>query len=286
MLLYIIILYLWRTYMTQQEYDKLKTVQMEIMDVIHDLCVKHNIKYYIIGGTLLGAVRHGGFIPWDIDIDIAMPRTDYTKFKEVCRTELKEGYKYRDHTTNKKYYRPHALVCKENTELYAKYDLDNKRYDNFGIYIDIFPLDNAPDSQEDRNAHIKQIEGFKKFKRFRIPYVYSHSLTKKLLYKFIMLLLCWYPEKKVNVKYHQILQKYNSIETNCLCSMSSGYPYYKQCMSRNIYGVPTLMKFESREYYAPEKPHEYLSQLYGDYMKLPPEEKRQANFEIFTHVKF
>ena len=71
-----------------------------------------------------------------------------------------------------------------------------------------------------------------------------------------------------------------------MCSMASKYSYYKHCILNEIYETPTLIKFEDREYYAPEKPHEYLTQIYGDYMKLPPEEERQANLEIFTHVKF
>ena len=80
--------------------------------------------------------------------------------------------------------------------------------------------------------------------------------------------------------------KYKDINTECLCSMGSRYAYKKQCMSREIYGTPTLVDFEGRKYYAPENCHEYLVRLYGDYMQLPPEEKRQANMDIFTKIDF
>jgi lipopolysaccharide cholinephosphotransferase len=82
------------------------------------------------------------------------------------------------------------------------------------------------------------------------------------------------------------MQKYSGETTQCLCSMASQYAYHKQCMPAGIYGKPVLLEFEGRAYYAPEQYREYLTRLYGDYNKLPPEEKRQANLELHHSIEF
>ena len=90
----------------------------------------------------------------------------------------------------------------------------------------------------------------------------------------------------LNEQQQKLMRRYENEETQYLCSMASGYPYNKQCMPREIYGEPTLIAFEDRQYFAPERYQEYLTRLYGDYMKLPSEEKRLANLEVYCSVSF
>lgn len=272
--------------MTQEELRKIGLLQLEIMDEVHRICEKHNITYYMIAGTLLGAVRHKGFIPWDLDIDIAMPREDYDRFKEVSQTEMAERYTYLDHENCRNYIRPHALIIRNDTRVHLKHDHVNPKMHDLGVYIDIFPLDNAPDDEKLRNLQAGALKKIRKFKDCRIPYSYSYKAWRRYMHYGVSFLLSWIPIKAVNRYQQKQMQKFRDQKTKCICSMASRYAYAKQCMPREIYGTPTLLEFEGRQYYAPEKYAEYLSCLYGDYMQLPPLEKRQANLEVFTAVEF
>lgn len=272
--------------MTQEELRKVGLIQLEIMDEVHRICEKHGITYYMIAGTLLGAVRHGGFIPWDLDIDIGMPREAYERFKTVCRTELDERYVYLDHTSHPNYFRPHALVARKDTRLHIKYDHVNPKTMDLGVYLDVFPLDNAPDDETLRQKQAQALRRVRKFKEYRLPYSYSFKKWKRYAHYAVSGLLSWVSVEQINVYQQKLMQKYRQSQTACICSMASQYAYAKQCMPRDIYGTPVLLEFEGRKYYAPEKYTEYLTRLYGDYMQLPPDEKRQANLEVFTSLEF
>lgn len=271
--------------MTQEEVRKTGHVQLQIMDEIHRICVQHRITYYIIGGTLLGAVRHKGFIPWDLDIDIAMPREDYDRFKEISQTELPEVYSYLDYQSHRNYIRPHALVVRNDTKIHFKYDHLNPKLYDLGVYVDIFPLDNAPDDQKLREKQAKRLNKIRQLKGHRMFYSYSYKAWRRYAHYAIACLLSWIPVKKINRYQQELMQKYRNEQTKCLCSMASHYAYKKQCMPREIYGEPTLLEFEGRNYYAPAQYEAYLSRLYGDYMKLPPIEEQKVNLEMFTSVE-
>lgn len=272
--------------MTLEELREIGSVQLEIMDEVHRLCVKHGITYYMIAGTLLGAVRHKGFIPWDLDIDIGMPRKDYDRFREVCAEELGANCVYLDLDSHPNYIRPHALVMRRDTRLQIKYDDVNPKTMELGIYLDVFPLDNAPDEESLRQKQAKQLVHVRKFKSWRLPYSYSRKKWKRYAHYAVSGLLSFAPVARINAYQQQLMQRHNGTETACLCSMASQYAYKKQCMPREVYGTPTLLEFEGRQYYGPEQYTEYLTRLYGDYMQLPPEEKRRANLEIYTKVEF
>lgn len=272
--------------MTQEELRKIGLLQLEILNEVHRVCEEHHIAYYMIGGTLLGAVRHKGFIPWDLDIDIAMPREDYERFKQVAQEQMDERYTYIDHENCRNHIRPHALVIRNDTRIHFKYDSVNPKLHDLGIYVDIFPLDNAPDDERLRKKQAKKLKNIRKLKEYRTPYSYSYKLWRRCAHYLVSLLLCWIPIKRINCLQQKQMQKYRHQTTKCLCSMASQYAYAKQCMPREIYGTPTLLEFEGRKYYAPQQYRQYLTRLYGDYMQLPPPEKRQANLEIFTSVDF
>ncbi len=271
--------------MNKQEAAQLKKAQLIIMDEIHRICTENNITYYIIGGTLLGAKRHGGFIPWDIDIDIAMPRSDYDRFKCICSTQLNDRFGYKDFENTESYNHPHAIVTMKNTQLVVKYMRYNKSVTAWEIYVDIFPLDNAPDDEKKRINQDKAIQKIKKQICLKQAYLYSDNLIKKIVKRAISTGMFWTDIDRLNRKFDKIIRLYNNEETLCLCSMSSHYSYKKQCMEREIYGKPKLIAFEDRKYYAPEKVEEYLTRIYGDYMKLPPKEEQEKYMDIFESVK-
>ena len=271
--------------MIQEDLRTVGRLQLEILDEVHRICQKHHIAYYMIGGTLLGAVRHKGFIPWDLDIDIAMPRADYERFKAVSQSEMAEQYSYMDYLSHRNYMRPHALVVRNDTKIHLKYDGVNPKMFDLGVYIDIFPLDYAPDDEKLREKQAKKLKNIRKLKDHRIPYCYSFRPWRRYVHYGISFLLSWIPVRRINQYQQELMKKYHNEKTKCICSMASQYAYEKQCMPLEIYGTPTLLEFEGRTFYAPEQYTEYLTRLYGDYMQLPPEEKRQANLEVFTAVE-
>ncbi len=272
--------------MNMDEFKKLQSVQMEIMDEVHRICCEHQIVYYIIGGTALGAVRHGGFIPWDMDIDIAMPRADYERFAEVCQTALSPRYIYRDYKNTHDFMHPHALVCIRNTFLSTKFDYMNPSEENLGIFLDVFPLDVAPEQKELQEQHVKDIEKVKRRKYLRRGYIYRAGLKQKIVKKVISSLLFFYNIDKLNEDFDAVCRRYEDTDSSLLCSMSSHYRYSKQCMPATVYGTPQLVDFEDRQYYAPEQLDDYLTRIFKDYMTLPPEKERQANLGYFDKVIF
>lgn len=272
--------------MTTEELRKIGTIQLQIMDEVHRICEKHRIQYYIIGGTLLGAVRHRGFIPWDLDIDLAMTRKEYSRFRAVCQTDLAQAYSYLDLESNWNYPRPHALITAKNTKVHMKYDHLNPKQMQFGIYLDIFPLDNAPDDEDLRKKQAKKLRRIRRLKQWRLPYSYSYKRWKRYAHYAVSALLAWISLPRLNRYQQKVMQQYDGTETECLCSMASGYPYEKQCMPKEIYGEPVLLDFEGRKYCAPQDYRQYLTRLYGDYMRLPPEEERRANLEVYASVEF
>lgn len=262
----------------RSELPRLQKEQLHVMDVLHRLCEQNSIRYYIIGGTALGSVRHKGFIPWDVDIDVAMPREDYMRFQKVAEAQSPNGYSFVDFKTD---------VCCHTSHGFFVYKSDDVSAvgggSKYGIFIDIFPLDTAPNSVKEQKKHASHI------KRLRFWQVYFYranaktgkQTTIKLIVKpALRLLQKIYPLNRLNQYIESIMMKYHNLkDEKYWCSMCSHYSYSKQCMEKDIYGAPTLYKFEDRQYYGPEKIEKYLELLFGDYMKLPSKEEQNKYFE-------
>ena len=132
-------------------------VQLDILQEIAMICNKHDIKYFAIGGTLLGAVRHKGYIPWDDDLDIAMYREDYNKFCKIAPKELHNPFFFQTEDTDPGYLLRHAKVRNSNTTAILSIQKDKKYKFNQGIFVDIFPLDRIPDDLEERDVYFEEL---------------------------------------------------------------------------------------------------------------------------------
>ena len=154
----------------KNDIKSLQLICLEILKEIDRVCKKHNILYWLDSGSMLGAVRHNGFIPWDDDLDIAMFRDDYNRFLEIASKELKENYFLQTHQTDSEYPLFFAKVRRNNTFI------DEKRYRRLnihkGIYVDIFPVDKLGSNIKVAKKHCRKLRGF---------YFFIYCLKERLI---------------------------------------------------------------------------------------------------------
>lgn len=264
--------------LTQEELKLIQNAQMRIMDDIHRVCVSEGYRYYLIGGSALGAVRHKGIIPWDVDIDIAMPRKDYESFISVGGKKLNECFEIHDYRTDRDFGTVHALVVLKNSNLLFKGDLEFKDKKNrFGVFVDILPLDQFPADEKKKQRQIRDLKRINAIKYYYYGAVNnSDGKTKKLIKLLVKKILHYFISLRVlNGWQQKIAQRYDTRdEGNVWCSMLSHYSMEKLTMPKEYFGTPKLMEFSGRQYYVPEKTEDYLKQLFGDYMKLPSKEQQ------------
>ena len=260
---------------------ELQLLQLNAMKHIHQVCLKHNIKYYMIGGTLLGAVRHKGFIPWDDDIDIAMMREDYERFKQIFASEFDLSRFFLQHYDSDIDFRPAMLrVCIKNTIQDYPSEIHHKCCKN--TYVDIFPLDNVPDSELERDTHIKELLNIDRLINIKLYHIYEQNSKLYVLFKRIVSKLLFDPLKTLQKKRIKSMTKYKDVSTKCVASTVSKYGYRKQIMDRNIYGNPVLYDFEDTQLFGVEQVDVYLTQLFGKkYMEIPPENKREVPHDVY-----
>lgn len=261
----------------------IQLLQMAIMDDIHRVCVQNNLRYYLIGGSALGAVRHGGFIPWDPDIDIAMPREDYELFVTKYSKQLDSKFSCHSHYTDKLYFPPHALVVLNGSKLEGASGMMDTSIRPTEVYVDVLPLDSWPLDEELKTRQQKRLTAIKTIKYRKTALVYSeNNFLKKVVkwtYKALLSVVSWH---YLNSLQQREMMKYNYQNSDEWCSMASHYKFAKLTMNKNIFGSPKLMKYEDREYYVPEHVEEYLSHLFGDYMKLPSRESQDQLRNLFV----
>lgn len=276
--------------MKQQELENLQRVQLTIMDEIHKLCVNNNLRYYLIGGSALGAIRHKGFIPWDVDIDIAMPRKDYELFITQYSRQINPRFSVIDYRSEKNYHPPHALVILNNSVLIQEINELNPQMPNHGIYVDVLPLDIAPNNPQQRKSQERDLIRIRNFKEKKVSLIYPKNTKFEIFLKKIRrVLFAPVSLTRLNKKQQDIMMRYDSLDENdntVWCSMASHYKYEKLCMNKNIFGEPLLKDFAGRNYYVPREIGEYLKQLFGDYMRLPSEEEQLRLRNLFKYASW
>lgn len=238
-----------------------------------EFCSENKLDYFICGGSLLGAVRHGGFIPWDDDFDVAMPREDYQKFTEIWQDteriqriseEMPDYFKV---STPSKLHNPKYSIEE-------KYEFDNgmPRYNPYGIFIDIFPLDRYPDTYLGRflNRYVGRILQTKAFSQFEMS---KRPVSQRLIFKIFKLV----PNKFllfVRRKAEVLIAKR---------SASTFWGYGVETALSNLIADEELLfptkkiEFSGLMLRAPRSTHGYLKMRFGDYMRLPDESDRQTH---------
>ena len=257
-----------------------QTVQLQILLDIDKICRENGRKYYVIGGTLLGAVRHKGFIPWDDDIDIAMQRLDYDWFMENGQGLLTNKYYLQNYRTEKYYYLPFAKVRKKGTT-YVEQQLANLNI-HHGVYIDIFPLDHVPDSECKRKLQWIEIFCLSKtiMSKMKVITIKSSFKHRRTIAFFLRVLSFSVSKHELGNRLERVMKKYHGKPCTCIANLGSPYGYKRNVMQQEMFGDPIDIEFEGHRVMSPNLPEKYLEQMYGDFMKFPPPEQRVGRHGI------
>jgi len=255
--------------------EELRTLQMEQLVYIDKVCRQNNIEYTLAGGTLLGAIRHGGYIPWDDDIDVEMTRPNYERLISLFIEELPENL---------------SLIHYKTGEIYTQFA---KLYDNrttyrsdvaylqpeMGVFLDIFPIDNLPSDEQERKQFKSQVRKNQIRLRTSNPRGIDYACSTKKIYFFGKTIVYFPAHLKNKGKNNQIayaadslMQKYNKKETGVV-----GFPdsHYQQAFFPvSVFSEYEDVSFEDITVRKIVDHDSYLKQQYGDYMVLPPEDKR------------
>ena len=245
------------------------------MKWFHCYCNENHFRYYLIEGSMLGAARHNGFIPWDDDIDVGMPRRDYEALKHVMGTEIHDGrfLLETEDSEKKEYLYPFSKLYDVTTTVIERRKLEMKR----GVCIDIFPLDGIGDTEQDAFKNFKKIGFFHDILAARVVAVrkgrkwYKNGAVR-LFQALPQSLIC---EKKLLATITELCKLHDFDSSAFVGNLVSTYRK-KEIIPRDFYGNPTLYDFEGLSFYGVEDYDGYLTSLYGDWKTPPPIDKRNT----------
>ena len=263
---------------TDEDLKKLQKLELMILEEIDSICDKHNIEYYIYGGTGLGAVRHGGFIPWDDDIDIAMFRDDYEKLLDIFEDELDSRFHVFAFEKQEECFFPFAKICLSNTR-FEDWWAKQVSVDE-GIFVDIFPLDNVPKSKFKRKLYHYKCRFLDHIVMNAILHIEIGSKLANICHKALHSFLNFIPISNNRWKkmFYNSLTKYKDIDTDlvtCYFSQITDSHFGKfEYYHKSEYAPAKKFKFENTVLLGPNDMDTVLRRSYNDYMELPPEDKR------------
>ena len=258
-------------------------ILLELLEVIDKICGENNIKYSTAFGTVLGAVRHKGFIPWDDDIDIIMPKKDYDKLIEFLKKKCPEGYYLLMPDINVEYISLVTKFVKEGTLFIP--EIEKQMKCKRGIGLDIFPLNNVADNEIERKKQLRDAWFWGRIMFLRgvakpdIPY----KGIKKKLAEFAcwcihyVLVLFHVKQSYILKKYLEAVTRYNYIDTEKVTSFEDA-SFENNIIKLNQIFPCVRVPFENIRVNIPKDYEEYLTRIYGDYMKLPPVEDRKNHY--------
>lgn len=263
--------------------EELKKIELEILKQVDAICIQENIKYSLCGGSLLGAIRHGGFIPWDDDIDIFMPRPDYNRFIEYCKTHH-TPFKLGSVETDSKYGYLFAKAMNRDTTIH---EINGNRNDvNLGVYVDIFPIDGLGDTYDEAKEKFKKT----RFNReLLVAYNWRRffrSKTRSIVYepiRFVFFVLSRFVKSQTLIKKIQAKTPPEAFQKSKYAGAICGSYRFKEILPIEVYSEFDTVVFEGCKFMSIKNKDAYLKSIYGNYMELPPEEKRVAHhtFEAY-----
>ena len=264
--------------MTKKDYlNTLHTTLLEILDVVVEICERHGLTYFLAYGTCIGAVRHQGFIPWDDDIDIGMPRADYDRFIETCKSELPEGYYFQGLENEKHYWLAFSKIRKSGTQFIESYAPSQLPPEKQGVYIDVFPYEGISawtrgNAGKDYIIRKLRVALFLKTAQQRDDA--DCGFAKYILSKAL-------PWSAMNFWVRCLSESMNGKNPQLYVSAAQMQPPASGALKAENGRIPVMKTaFEGREFCIPRDYDEYLKSLYGDYMQLPPEDQRRTHAPV------
>ncbi len=260
---------------------KLQLLEVSLLQKFQEICKENELTYYLMGGGLIGALRHGGFIPWDDDLDIVMPRKDYDKLLEVCSNGIKGGYGLVNSETDfdPNWNMPFSKIIDLQSEIEKPMVFETFK-DN--VWIDIFPVDGTPNNALRRWLHMKHAL-FLRFWMILTDINHLSGKKKRPFYESLILTLF----SKIPLFKHFNTSRVAGLLTKCMRKYDYDSSYYccnyigryrsREIHPKERWGIPASLPFEGIEVKVPRLYHELLTQIYGNYMQLPPVSQRVAH---------
>lgn len=256
----------------QETLRKVQMTELELLEEVDRICRKCGINYCIIAGTLLGAVRHGGFIPWDDDADVALLRREYEKFCEACKEELDTSrFYFQDYKSTPGYRWGYGKLRKKGT-IFLRENQEHMPYEQ-GIFIDIFPLDNTPENYLLRCIHNFECFVYRKFLWSEVGKIADKKWFMRRIYQLMSLV----PEKKIKKFFCNFIQSSNRKESSWVRILSFPTPNHVFGYRKAWYEDLEEIKFEGKKFWGIRDYDAYLKFKFGDYMKLPPMNQRKVH---------
>ncbi len=252
---------------------------LTLLDFFHNFCAENDLRYYAMGGTALGAMRHEGFIPWDDDIDVAMPRDDYERLKELVANKDTGIYEFEFPGENRDFVYTYGKMYDTTTTL-----IENTRYKTKrGIFIDIFPLDGLANREP---VAIKRFNFLKRKVNFIMTTTCAWRKGRKLHKNLAIMLMRCIPQfivntKKLMLSFHKECQK-KSFDEHVYVAPCAAIDYGAQrtVARHEWFGAPKEAKFENQIIFIPDMADEYLTALFGDWRTPPPPENQVTHHEF------
>ncbi|WP_409022727.1 phosphorylcholine transferase LicD [Dellaglioa sp. P0083] len=251
--------------------EELHKVELDLIQEVVEICQKNNIKYFMIGGSLLGAVRHQGFIPWDDDVDIGMVRDDYDRFLQIAPQEISQPYYFlQTDQSDPNYAFGYAKLLDESIHVEEKRNINDARK---GVFVDIFPFDKVPTGDVERSIQQSKY----RYLNAKILLLSNYRLMDTEINAKIRKLQ---PDqsrktKEYKEKRDELVRTYNQDDTiSEYKNLASQYSYEKELLSEKELADVIQVPFENLTVTILSAYDAILSRLYGDYLQLPPESKQ------------
>ena len=259
-----------------EKVEKIHAIVFKILCDIDDFCKENNIRYFLAGGTCLGAVRHQGFIPWDDDADLILPREDYERFFQLFPEKFKEKYGAAILSIDPNWKREHGKVWDKRTVI----KVNNTEQDSIGVFVDFFAIDGLPDSKLKRKIFFKKMKGYSALKYACMKKYYLETERFILLKKIVGFLVKPIGARHFAEKMDRAARKY-PFEGSRLVAASTAINYgERETIEREHVSNAAYLPFEGRLFPVPIGYDTYLKNEYGDYMKIP----EGAAEKGFTHM--